>query len=93
MLPEWLKSIFRNTRKEAKEAVIENADAIANTVSNTSKAIIANEIKIVNNALGNTTLVGEATKAAEQALDSAVDKVVNKAVKNVKKAASKKSTA
>jgi hypothetical protein len=90
MLPEWLKSIFRGTRKEAKEAVIENVDAVANVVSNTSKAVIAAEIKVINSALGNNALVGEATKAAEQALDSAVDTVVKKAAKNVKKAATKK---
>lgn len=90
MLPEWLKSIFRGTRKEAKEAVIENVDAVANVVSNTSKAVIASEIKVINSALGNNALVGEATKAAEKALDEAVDTVVKKASKNVKKAASKK---
>lgn len=90
MLPEWLKSIFRGTRKEAKEAVIENVDAVANVVSNTSKAVIASEIKVINSALGNNALVGEATKAAEKALDSAVDTVVAKAAKNVRKAASKK---
>jgi len=94
MLPEWLKSIFRGTRKEAKEAVVENVEAVANVVSNTSKAVIASEIKVINSALGNNALVGEATKeatkAAEKALDDAVDTVVAKAAKNVKKAATKK---
>ena len=90
MLPEWLKSIFRGTRKEAKEAVVENVEAVANVVSNTSKAVIASEIKVINSSLGNNALVGEATKAAEKALDDAVDTVVKKAAKNVKKAATKK---
>jgi hypothetical protein len=90
MLPEWLKSIFRGTRKEAKETVVENVEAVANVVSNTSKAVIASEIKVINSAFGNNALVGEATKAAEKALDDAVDTVVAKAAKNVKKAATKK---
>ena len=50
MLPEWLKNIFRNTRKEVKETAVENADAVATTVTKVAKTAIAAEAAIVKNA-------------------------------------------
>ena len=87
MLPEWLKSIFRGTRKEIKEAAIENADAVANTVTAVAKTAIAAEAAIIKNA---APVASSIVDTVEKAAGEAVEKVAKKAAKNVKKAASKK---
>ena len=51
MLPEWLKSIFRGTRKEVKETVNENIDAVAQKAATLTKAAIAKEAEIIKTAI------------------------------------------
>jgi hypothetical protein len=83
MLPEWLKSIFRGTRKEVKETVNENVDAVAQKAAALTKAAIAKEAEIIKKAI---PMANSIVDSAEHAADNIVDKAATKAVKNVKKA-------
>ena len=51
MLPEWLKSIFRGTRKEVKETVNENVDAVTQKAVDLTKAAITKEAEIIKKAI------------------------------------------
>ena len=85
MLPEWLKSIFRGTRKEVKETVNENVDAVAQKAATLTKAAIAKEAEIIKKAI---PMANSVVDTVEHAADGIVDKAAAKAVKNVKKATS-----